>query len=289
MVFDVRRLDIYRKVPKDLTQPTLAGALVSVLSGLFITFLLVSEFKFFVSPEVVSELFVDNPGEVERLNVKINITLLKMPCSVVGLDIQDEMGRHEVGYVDNTKKTPINKGIGCQFETKFSINKVPGNFHVSTHAAGRQQPANVDFSHIIQEVSFGDDLTEKSLNAAFNPLKGKDKSGGKAENSHDYYMKIVPTIYEDVVGKQNISYQYTYAYKSYMSSNHGHRVLPAIWFRYDISPITVKYHEKRAPFYTFITTICAIVGGTFTVAGIIDAMIFTASEVFKKAELGKLS
>ncbi|XP_033102871.1 endoplasmic reticulum-Golgi intermediate compartment protein 1-like [Anneissia japonica] len=289
MVFDVRRLDIYRKVPKDLTQPTFAGALVSVLSALFITFLLVSEFRFFVSPEVVSELFVDNPGEVQRLTVRINITLGKLPCGVVGLDIQDEMGRHEVGYVDNTVKIPINKGVGCQFETRFSINKVPGNFHVSTHAAGRSQPMSPDFSHVIQEVSFGDDLTGKSLNAAFNPLKGTDKSKSKSDNSHDYYMKIVPTIYEDVNGNQNISYQYTYAYKSYTSSTHGHKVLPAIWFRYDISPITVKYHEKRAPFYTFITTICAIVGGTFTVAGIIDAMIFTAGEVFRKAELGKLS
>ena len=35
--------------------------------------------------------------------------------------------------------------------------------------------------------------------------------------------------------------------------------------------------------------VCAIVGGTFTVAGIIDSMIFTASELFKKAQLGKLS
>jgi endoplasmic reticulum-Golgi intermediate compartment protein 1 len=35
--------------------------------------------------------------------------------------------------------------------------------------------------------------------------------------------------------------------------------------------------------------ICAIIGGTFTVAGIIDSLVFTASSIFKKAELGKLS
>ena len=35
--------------------------------------------------------------------------------------------------------------------------------------------------------------------------------------------------------------------------------------------------------------VCAIVGGTFTVAGIIDSAIFTASEMFKKFELGKLT
>jgi hypothetical protein len=35
--------------------------------------------------------------------------------------------------------------------------------------------------------------------------------------------------------------------------------------------------------------VCAIVGGTFTVAGIIDSCIFTAAEVFRKLEIGKLS
>ena len=34
-----------------------------------------------------------------------------------------------------------------------------------------------------------------------------------AELSHDYYMKVVPTVYEDLWGEQKISYQYTYAYK----------------------------------------------------------------------------
>ena len=73
-----------------------------------------------------------------------------------------------------------------------------------------------------------------------------------------------------------------------MQYGHGHKVMPAIWFRYDLSPITVKYTEKRPPFYTFLTMMCAIIGGTFTVAGIIDSMLFTATSVFKKMEIGKL-
>jgi len=60
-------------------------------------------------------------------------------------------------------------------------------------------------------------------------------------------------------------------------------------FRYDLNPITVRYHEDRPPLYHFLTTICAIVGGTFTVAGIIDSCIFSATEILKKFELGKLS
>lgn len=35
-------------------------------------------------------------------------------------------------------------------------------------------------------------------------------------------------------------------------------MMPAIWFRYDLSPITVRYKEKRKPFYTFLTTVCIL-------------------------------
>lgn len=62
-----------------------------------------------------------------------------------------------------------------------------------------------------------------------------------------------------------------------------------MWFRYDLSPITVKYTVTRQPFYHFVTTVCAVVGGAFTVAGIVDSMVFTAAEIFRKAEIGKLS
>ena len=62
-----------------------------------------------------------------------------------------------------------------------------------------------------------------------------------------------------------------------------------LMFRYDLNPITVRYHETRPPLYHFLTTVCAIVGGTFTVAGIIDSCIFSATEIFKKFEIGKLN
>ena len=35
-----------------------------------------------------------------------------MECKFLGVDIQDEHGRHEVGYMENTRKDPINGGKG---------------------------------------------------------------------------------------------------------------------------------------------------------------------------------
>lgn len=287
--FDVRRLDIYRKVPKDLTQPTLTGAFVSVMCVVFIFSLFTSELLHFLSGELVSELYVDNPGvsSSDRIPVYVKISLPRLKCDFVGIDIQDDMGRHEVGFVENTVKTPIGE-TGCQFEANFLVNRVPGNFHVSTHSAD-SQPTDIDFAHVIHEVRFGEKVDNPDVPANFNPLLGRSKIDGNSLESHDYVMKVVPTIYETAGGTQLMAYQYTYAYRSYVSFGHGGRVIPAVWFRYDLTPITVKYHHKRQPFYTFITTVCAIVGGTFTVAGILDSFIFTASEMIKKIEIGKQS
>ncbi|XP_054723272.1 endoplasmic reticulum-Golgi intermediate compartment protein 1-like [Uloborus diversus] len=288
MAFDVRRFDIYRKIPKDLTQPTLTGAVISVFCCCFIAILFLSEFLNFITVSVTSELFVDNPGDNDKILVHLNITLPRLSCSVLGLDIQDEMGRHEVGFVENILKTPLGpEEQGCRFDGRFYINKVPGNFHVSTHSASAQ-PDNIDMAHIIHEVSFGTQVAD-TVKGSFNPLKDTDRSNSRDIDSHDYVMKIVPTIYENLDGLKVQSYQYTSAYKNSVTFSHTGRVMPAIWFRYDLTPITVKYIETRQPLYSFLTTVCAIVGGTFTVAGIIDSLIFTASGIFKKFELGKLS
>ncbi|XP_013383276.1 endoplasmic reticulum-Golgi intermediate compartment protein 1-like [Lingula anatina] len=288
MQFDIRRFDIYRKIPKDLTQPTQTGAVISILSTLFISYLFLSELLDYISVDIVSEMFVDDPT-TDRIPVKIDLSIPHLPCQFIGLDIQDDLGRHEVGFVEDTDKTPINEMRGCRFKASFNINKVPGNFHISTHAS-QVQPDSPNMNHIIHSLVFGDTKGKHShLPGSFNPLKDVEKQDANPLSSHDYFLKIVPSIFETVGGKISYPYQYTYAYRDYLQYGHGHRVLPAIWFRIDLSPITVKYTEKRKPFYSFLTMICAILGGTFTVAGIIDSLIFTAAEIFKKAELGKLS
>ena len=134
-------------------------------------------------------------------------------------------------------------------------------------------------AHYITSLTFGDEsVSSRNLPGNFNPLARRDNSGAQAAESHDYTMKIVPTIYEDASGNSYVSYQYTYALsvisrktfiysiiiscfnilldrQSYVSFTLGGRSPPAIWFRYDLNPITVKYHEKRQPIYSFLTSV----------------------------------
>ena len=62
-----------------------------------------------------------------------------------------------------------------------------------------------------------------------------------------------------------------------------------IVFRYDLSPVTVKFSLKKESFFHFLVQICAIIGGIFTVAGIIDSLIHKSIiHILKKAQMGKL-
>lgn len=294
MIFNVKRLDIYRKVPKDLTQPTVSGAIISICCVAFMTILFVSELIDFLTPEIINELFVDQASSgSDKIDVRLNVSLPLLDCKYAGLDIQDDSGRHEVGALANMVKAPIEttdikgKHTGCRLEVSFQINKVPGNFHLSTHSAS-QQPSVIDMAHEIHEISFGDDVRTLNLHGSFDPLSGTKKIDDSALQSHEYHLRIVPSIYEELNGSTLRPYQYSYAYKKYISIGFTGHVIPAVWFKYDINPISVKYKERRKPFYEFLCMTCAIVGGTFTVAGIIDSLVFSASNILEKLELGKL-
>ena len=60
--------------------------------------------------------------------------------------------------------------------------------------------------------------------------------------------------------------------------------------RWDLSPVTVKATQYKENIYHFLIQICAIIGGIFTVTGIIDSLVHeSVSAILKKANMGKLT
>ena len=49
----------------------------------------------------------------------------------------------------------------------------------------------------------------------------------------------------------------------------------------------ILVQEQSRQWYHFLTTTCAIIGGVFTVCGIVDGVSFSAHKLMKKVELGK--
>ncbi|KRX08122.1 hypothetical protein PPERSA_01667 [Pseudocohnilembus persalinus] len=338
----LKSFDVYRKLPQDLTQPTLSGALVSIISTLIMITLFLTEFSAFLEVNETSEMFVDYSRSEQKLQVNLDLVFYNLPCDIVSLDAQDVMGSHHVNLVGDLKKIRIDKNEkvieeinaiskkgddhsghshdqsssldlerakkafkdreGCQLKGYIFVNKVPGNFHISSHAYGNkisqifQQSGikTLDLSHKLNHLSFGkmaeiNQIQKKFTKGVLNPLDGTQKTKPeKMKNQgimYQYYISIVPSIFEDLRGKIYNVFQFT------SNNNELHtQHLPAVYFRYDLSPVTVRFKLVRESFFHFLVQICAIIGGVFTVAGIIDGMVHkSVKAIFKKAEINKLS
>ena len=49
--------------------------------------------------------------------------------------------------------------------------------------------------------------------------------------------------------------------------------LPALFFKYELSPIKLRYTVTYKTWREFFVELCAIVGGVFTVASIVESLL----------------
>ena len=50
--------------------------------------------------------------------------------------------------------------------------------------------------------------------------------------------------------------------------------LPKVKFTYRFDPMSIVVEERYKPFWEFIVSLCAIIGGLFSIFGILDALLF---------------
>lgn len=296
--------------------------------------LFINELTSFLEVKTSSNMIVDLNRGGSKLTINLDIELLNLPCSIISIDIQDVMGAHSVNlegsvtrmrldkngkiihsepYViekgeqhenhmhypqpnyDEIKKQVMDKE-GCQLRGFFKVNKVPGNFHISSHAFGPTVSRLagdglllVDVNHKINHLSFGNGEEIKEIKKHFkegvlNPMDGTIETR-KEKTIYEYYIKIVPTTYKELNGKTFYVNQYNYNSNASPSGNK----FPSVYFKYELSPVTVEYTQYKDAPLNFFIQICAILGGVFTVTGIIDALIHkSVVTILKKAERGKL-
>ncbi|XP_071741615.1 uncharacterized protein [Rutidosis leptorrhynchoides] len=203
-------------------------------------------------------------------------------------DLIDQCKRE--GFVQRIK---AEEGEGCNVYGSLEVNKVAGNFHFvkSFHLANMHvnqtaqnfQEDSYNISHKINKLSFGGHYP-----GIINPLDGVQWFQGTANGMYQYFIKVVPTVYTPLRGPVIHSNQFSVT-EHYKSPEVGQRSLPGVFFFYDLSAIKVTYTETRTSFLHFLTNICAIVGGIFTVAGIVDSFIYHGQRALKKKrEIGKL-
>ncbi|XAR62174.1 hypothetical protein NMG60_11016826 [Bertholletia excelsa] len=230
-------------------------------------------------------------------------------------DLIDQCKRE--GFLQRIKDE---EGEGCNIYGSLEVNKVAGNFHFAPGKSFHQSGVHVhdllafqrdsfNISHKINRLAFGEYFP-----GIMNPLDRVQWTQETPSGMYQYFIKVVPTVYTDFSGHTIQSNQISVT-EHFRSVGAGQlQAFPGVFFFYDLSPIKVTrklkyigykladpeqdltnqtlvtFTEGHVSFLHFLTNVCAIIGGVFTVSGILDSFVYHGQRAIKKKmELGKFS
>lgn len=184
---------------------------------------------------------------------------------------------------------------GCRVMGHLMVNRVPGNFHIIARSMNHNLHIEMtNLSHTVNHLSFGD-LSQKPTPKSkrifrqvpdsfkqFKPLDGLSFINYEYHKAFHHNMKVVST-YFDMGGGTSYNTLSTYQMLSQSQMvEYNDMNVPEARFSYDISPMSVVVEKKKRKWYDYVTSLCAIIGGTFTTLGLIDATLY---KVFKSKKL----
>ncbi len=100
---------MYPKTLEDFTEKTTTGAVVSLVTLVFVLWLFVSEVSLFMAHEVDPELFVDTERS-DKIRINLDIYFPAMPCSFLTLDAMDSAGELQLDLAHNVFKKRLRDG-----------------------------------------------------------------------------------------------------------------------------------------------------------------------------------
>jgi hypothetical protein len=183
---------------------------------------------------------------------------------------------------------------GCNFSGHVEVERAAGNLHFAPaqpfNAARLQVPdlmeaplTRFDLSHRINRLTFsgvGDGAGPRGRAAARErqeeTLRGQQRSQPtrSASGMFQYYIKVVPSTFVDAGGAERRTHQYSvtehYRELAKTSAAFSANGVPGVYFFYDLSAVALRVEERRMSLPAFLTLVSAVVGGTFTVMGLLD-------------------
>jgi hypothetical protein len=192
---------------------------------------------------------------------------------------------------------PAAPAEGCTLEGTLRLPKVAGDFHVLAGpeaaekgvgsalaqalfglgaGAGDRVDGLRDAKHTIHHLAFGPAFPGRR-----NPLDGRTVEVPKGSQAR-YALKVVPTRFVDVSGRTTASNQLSATLRRRDRSVED-RVFPrpGVFFQFTFTPLMIDIEERRRSFLQFVTGACAILGGVFTVSGMVDSAMHRSQMALK--------
>lgn len=200
---------------------------------------------------------------------------------------QEELDKQRTLFQQDRPEHP-----GCQVSGHLMVNRVPGNFHIEAKSVNHNlNAAMTNLSHIVNHLSFGEPIDFESRKSKrimkqipddhkqFSPLDGSSFITKDFHQAFHHYIKVVSTHLNMGSSSKMMTYQFLEQSQTVFYDEVN---VPEARFSYDLSPMSVVVEKEGREWYDYLTSLCAIIGGTFTTLGLIDALLY---RVFKPKKL----
>jgi len=321
LVRHLKEVDAFPKLEEEYRITTDSGVALSVVSGIVMLLLFFSQLRAFFGSTTTEHIVVDT-RPASKITINFNITFPSLRCSECVIDLMDVSGSQLTAESD-TFRTRLDSqgraigspflvsrhndldlssldkpGEGCIVTGSAKVNKVAGNMHIALGASHHHRqgkhvhqfaPSQVLYynaSHVINHLSFGPAFPGRP-----NPLDGVIKRTEKGPAHFQYFIKIVPTQYEEEsageIGESIETFQFSVTEHTRHIAIHNGRIdtrqLPGVFFIYEISPFMVRVVKTHGmPFSSFLTSLCAIIGGVFTVSGLVSSVLYHGNRAIRR-------
>ncbi|OEL28800.1 Protein disulfide isomerase-like 5-4, partial [Dichanthelium oligosanthes] len=234
--------------------------------------------------------------DTESLVAAMETYVANIPKEAHVLALEDKSNK----TVDPAKRPAPMTG-GCRIEGFVRVKRVPGSVVISARSGSHSfDPSQINVSHYVTQFSFGKRLSPRMFSefVRLTPyLRGyHDRLAGQsyivkhgevnANVTIEHYLQVVKTELVTLRSSKELKVLEEYEYTAHSSLVHSFYV-PVVKFHFEPSPMQVLVTEVPRSFSHFITNVCAIIGGVFTVAGILDSIFHNTLRMVKKVELGK--
>lgn len=173
---------------------------------------------------------------------------------------------------------------GCQLSGHLLLDRAPGNFHILARSQHHDlEPTMTNVSHMVNELYVGDPTAmhwiqkkrskvPAEVEPTITPLDGNVYPIEDLHQAYHHYFKLVATKIEGMkVGSRELVFYQMLA--NSQLAFYDKSVTPEAKFAYDLSPIAVKYSYRSRKWYDYLTSIFAIIGGVFTIVGMIEGVM----------------
>ena len=159
----VKKIDVFSALPKDLSEPTFCGGLISMVCTVIIVTLGFSESFNYLSSYTSSKIILESTHNRDKFQANIDIVFSFIPCDVIGLSLFDILNNQVLDYHGDLKKHRVNSegrvtstytdndtndsrtvlvdrimeeldsNKGCRFIGMIELYRVPGVFMFNSH------------------------------------------------------------------------------------------------------------------------------------------------------------